>query len=284
MKPKFDTRAVGLDAGLALGRWLTGDENLHYGLWDDLPVCAGNMGAAQQAWTALVLRQLPPPPASVLDIGGGAGVLAGRLLAAGYGPVDIVIPSAALAARCRVNAPAATVHETRFEDFDTDARFDVCLFAESFQYIPLMTALEKARALLRPGGQIVIADCFRTRAGRADDGTRKVGAGHPEDGFRDAVARMGLEIVAEQDITASVAPSVEVEQGFYNALGTGLARVDQELQRARPRLRGVLQWGLRRALSPRRRARLGQRLFETTRTPEAFCENNRYLVVRLRVR
>jgi len=284
MTRNFDTRAVGLDAGLALGRWLTGAENLHYGLWDGLPVCAGNLGAAQEAWSALVLAQLPPPPAAVLDIGGGAGVLAARLRAAGYGPVDIVIPSAALADRCRVNAPGAAVHETRFEDFATDARFDVCLFAESFQYIPLEIALDKARALLRSGGEIVIADCFRTPAGRADDGMRKVGAGHPEDGFRSAVATAGLEIVAERDITAAVAPSVEVEQGFYNALGTGLARVDQELQRARPRLRAALNWGLRRALSPRRRARLGQRLFETARTADAFCAHNRYLVLRLRAR
>ena len=33
---KINTQAIGLDVGLAFTKWLTGAENLHYGLWDGL--------------------------------------------------------------------------------------------------------------------------------------------------------------------------------------------------------------------------------------------------------
>ena len=48
---KLDTRAVGLDAGLAAIKFLTGKENLHYGIWDGLEPNAGNIAAAQEAYT-----------------------------------------------------------------------------------------------------------------------------------------------------------------------------------------------------------------------------------------
>ena len=51
-RQKIDTNAIGLDAGLGFIRWLTGAENLHYGLWTGLPVQADNVGAAQAAVVA----------------------------------------------------------------------------------------------------------------------------------------------------------------------------------------------------------------------------------------
>ena len=44
---KTNSRAVGLDLSLGVIRWLTGHENLHYGLWDGLEVTAENLGRAQ---------------------------------------------------------------------------------------------------------------------------------------------------------------------------------------------------------------------------------------------
>ncbi|MEM7295500.1 MAG: SAM-dependent methyltransferase, partial [Pseudomonadota bacterium] len=109
MGGKLDTRAIGLDVGAELMKWLTGSENMHYGLWTDLEVNAGNLGQAQKAYTDLLFTLLPPPPGRVLDIGGGAGETAKRLIAAGY-DVEIVIPSPSLAEKCRVNAPGALAH------------------------------------------------------------------------------------------------------------------------------------------------------------------------------
>ena len=84
MSKKIDTRAVGLDVGLAFIRWLTGAENLHYGLWTGLEVTAGNLRTAQDAYTAKLFGYLPKGPLRILDIGGGAGETAKKLLALGH--------------------------------------------------------------------------------------------------------------------------------------------------------------------------------------------------------
>jgi hypothetical protein len=63
MGQKIDTRAVGLDAGLALIRWLTGAESLHYGLWTGLEVTAGNLRRAQDAYTEKLFALMPAGPA-----------------------------------------------------------------------------------------------------------------------------------------------------------------------------------------------------------------------------
>ncbi|HMS96908.1 MAG TPA: methyltransferase domain-containing protein, partial [Tabrizicola sp.] len=156
MSKKIDTRAVGLDVGLAFIRWLTGADNLHYGLWTGLEVTAGNLRAAQDAYTVKLFGYLPEGPLRILDIGGGAGETAKKLLALGHS-VEIVVPSDFLAARCRINAPEATVHECRLEDFAGSGPYDLCLFSESFQYIPLDASLPICERLLAPGGHILIA-------------------------------------------------------------------------------------------------------------------------------
>ncbi len=279
MGKKIDTRAVGLDVGLAFIRWLTGAESLHYGDWTGLEVNAANLKAAQDAYTDRLLTCLPAAPARVLDIGGGAGETAKRLLALGYA-VEIVVPSAFLAARCRINAPGAVVHETVFEDFAGTGVFDTCLFSESFQYIPLGESLPRALALLAPGGRLVVADCFRTEAyrGRKADGP-KPGGGHPLAAFRAALAGLPVRVARDEDITDAVAPSIDLEQSLYNVLGLGLLRLRAEFAEKRPASLWILGKFLAAILARRRRANLMERLTGRKRTAQAFADNTRYLVL-----
>ncbi len=102
-KRKMNTQAIGLDAGLKLMKWLTGLENLHYGYWEGLEVTAGNLREAQEAYTVKLFKLLPSKPCRILDIGGGAGETAKKLVALGH-TVNIVVPSPLLADRCRANA------------------------------------------------------------------------------------------------------------------------------------------------------------------------------------
>ncbi len=281
MGRKLDTRAIGLDAGLGFIRWLTGAENLHYGLWDGLQPTAANLRAAQDAYTQRLLSLLPEGRLRILDIGGGAGETAKKLLAMGHS-VQIVVPSALLAERCRANAPGAQVHECRFEDFETEDRFDLCLFSESFQYISLAVGLEKALSLIGEKGEILIADCFRSRewGGKAGEGI--VGGGHPMGRFRKALARLPLAVISEQDITASVAPSIDLEQGLFNVIGHTLSRIDSELAAKRPAMRWALHRALGAVLDRRKRDRLERRLNRRERNAETFAKYNRYLILRLR--
>lgn len=277
----LDTQAIGLDVGLGFVKWLTGAENLHYGLWDGLDVSAGNLGAAQAAYTDKLFALLPPGPLHILDVGGGAGETARKLVALGH-EVDIVVPSPLLAEHCRANAPEARVHLARFEDAQPHGPFDLCLFSESFQYIPLDAALPKARDLVRPGGHILIADCFRSDAFRGGGKVRTVGGGHHLATFRSAVADLGLETLHDEDISASVAPSIDLEAGLFRVFGHAVTRIDGELTAKRPTARWALDKLLRMLVSERRRHRIMNRLHAEGRTSEAFLANNRYLMVKLR--
>ncbi len=282
-KKKVDTRAIGLDIGLAFSRFLTGKENLHYGLWDPKwDVCAENLGRAQEAYTAKLFKLLPKGRGlRILDIGGGAGETAKKLLALGH-QVDIVIPSTFLAGRCRENAPAAHVHECMFEDFKTEKTFDICLFSESFQYIPLDQSLGKSQGLLAARGSVIIADCFRTDAFYAEKAASAlVGGGHALSQFRPALEASGLAVVSEEDITTAVAPSVDVEQALFNVLGHALTRVDHGISDGSPLLRKTLHKLVQLFINKRTRDRLDQRLNHTDRNAQNFCRYNTYLMMKL---
>ncbi len=281
MADKIDTRAVGLDVGLAFIRWLTGAENLHYGLWTGLEVTAGNLRAAQDNYSTKLFGYLPEGRLRILDIGGGAGETAKKLLALGHS-VEIVVPSPFLAGRCRETAKGAVVHETTFEAFTGTGPFDLCLFSESFQYIPLSESLPKCARLLAPGGKVLIADCFRTAAyqSREVHGPQP-GGGHHLSSFESAIAASSFEAEAEEDITEAVAPSIDLEQQLFHVLGQGVTRVSGEIRGKRP----TAHWALGKVtglfLSRKRRDNLMERLTGTTRTSEAFRLYNRYRIIRL---
>lgn len=280
MREKIDSRAIGLDVGLSFVKWLTGAENLHYGLWDGLDVTAGNLRRAQDAYTSKLFKLLPKGKLRILDIGGGAGETARKLLDLGHS-VDIVVPSAFLAQRCRENAPTATVHECMFENLQMVEKFDVCLFSESFQYIPADIALQKAANYLDKGGEIIISDCFRSEGFKGHEVGATVGGGHLVGAFREVLAGMPLVTISEEDITASVAPSVDLEQGLFNVFGHAVTRIDEELGKKKRKTRWFTQRALMAIMSKRKRFRLNQRLNEKTRTAAKFSANNIYLMLKL---
>ena len=281
MGKKIDTRAIGLDTGLALARWLTGAENLHYGLWTGLEVTAGNLRLAQDAYTARLLAELPAGRLRILDIGGGAGETAKKLIALGH-MVEIVVPSAYLAERCRKNAPEAAVHECRFEDYTGSGPFDLCLFSESFQYIPIMESLPKCARLLVSDGQVLIADCFRTEAylGGNKHGPQP-GGGHRESSLRAALMTLPFDVVSEHDISAAVAPSIDLEQGMYNVLGVGLTSSRAEIMAKKPFLYRLLTTAFALFVSRKRRENLLNRLTGNERSSAAFLRYNRYMILKL---
>ena len=282
MSNKLDTKAIGLDVGLAAVKFLTGKENLHYGIWDDLDTCAANVGPAQEAYTELLFTLLPKGgPLRILDIGGGAGETARKLTALGHS-VDIIIPSPYLANRCRENAPLANVHECMMEQFTGSGPYDVCLFSESFQYIPMDYSLPKATELLAENGVIIIADCFRRDAYYASDRTIRVGGGHSVTKFHETVHVHDLGIVSSQDITQSVSASVQIEQDFFNVMGLGLTRIDEELESKKPWVKKIIRGFLGLILSRRRRAKLANRLVGTDRSAANFENLNQYLMMVLR--
>lgn len=283
MSKKIDTKAIGLDVGLSAVKFLTGKENLHYGIWDGLDYCAANVGPAQEAYTEKLFNLLPKKAnLRILDIGGGAGETAKKLLALGHS-VDIIIPSAYLADRCRQNTGgAASVNECMMEDFTGTGPYDVCLFSESFQYIPMDYSLPKAISLLDTDGIIIVADCFRRDAYYQPDRKSRVGGGHSETKFREAIAQFDLSVLSEEDITSSAAPSVQIEQDFFNVMGLGVTRINEELSEKKPFVKFLLKNFIGMILSKRRSDRLLERLIGSNRSAENFEIYNQYYMMTLK--
>jgi SAM-dependent methyltransferase len=213
----MDTREL----GLVLLRQLFGLEDLHYGLWeDDLELSLHNAPLAQRRYNDMLVACLPPPAAGtrVLDVGCGTGVLLRRLLELGYLP-DGVNPSPFLSGltRERVKDWAGhrpRIYESRFEDLpvgECRSAYDVVLFSESFQYIPLDRSIPLASELLAPGGTMIVCDFFRTDAdGDGGPGDGSFGGGHRLSDFRARMCASRLRLLLDRDVTTLTSPNLEL--------------------------------------------------------------------------
>jgi ubiquinone/menaquinone biosynthesis C-methylase UbiE len=118
----------------------------------------------------LLLRYLPPAPAVVLDVGGGAGVYAAWLAQRGYrvhlvDPVPLHVEQARATAATQPEAPfTAALGDARrlaAADASTDA---VLLFGPLYhltERADRLTALREAGRVLRPGGRILAVGISR---------------------------------------------------------------------------------------------------------------------------
>jgi MPBQ/MSBQ methyltransferase len=202
----------GLALGFILGHHLLDMQDLHYGYWPpDLAVVPQNLAQAQANYTALLLSHIPPGVRTVLDVGCGAGNTARQLLERGF-QVDCVSPNGVLTGVARQTlGDRARIFECRFEDLETDRRYDLILFSESLLFIPLDAAFAQALRLLNPRGHILITDIFRLPV----EGTSPIGGGHQLPLFREAVARFALEPVKDVDMTDGIAPTFDMLDRLY---------------------------------------------------------------------
>lgn len=116
---------------------------------------------------------LPPPPAAILDCGGGAGAYAIPLAAQGYevhllDPVPLHIEQAlADATSVRAELASARIGDARRLPF-ADAHFDVVLLLGALYHLPKRTdrivALTEALRVTRAGGLLVAAAISRYAA------------------------------------------------------------------------------------------------------------------------
>ena len=112
-KQVLKSNIIGLDMGLAFGRFFLGTEDLHFGYWPggEKPT-AQNFAWAQENHSKLIMEKIPDGTKRILDVGSGSGSLALKLLNAGY-MVDCVIPSEYLAEAVKENrrTPRAIIKE-----------------------------------------------------------------------------------------------------------------------------------------------------------------------------
>ena len=98
---------------------------------------------------ALALRELPRPPARVLEVGCGSGELARAMEADGY-DVVAVDPKA---------PDGAIFRRTTIEELEGEGQFDAAMASLSLHHVhDLAEALDKVRSLMRPGAPFLVRE------------------------------------------------------------------------------------------------------------------------------
>jgi SAM-dependent methyltransferase len=111
----------------------------------------------------LLLRHVPPGSARVLEVGCGAGQLAGRL-ARRAAQVDAVERDPAMVALARGSAPGnLTVVQDDVLTVDLPAgAYDAVVSLSALHHLPLRPALQRMAGWLRPGGVLAAVAVPRT--------------------------------------------------------------------------------------------------------------------------
>ncbi|WP_439136400.1 methyltransferase domain-containing protein [Roseicyclus sp.] len=267
MKIKF----VELEAAALMSEVMFGHGFAHYGYFPDgTPgeLTAEALGRAQMAYFEKLVAAIGTVPGgvrSILDVGSGTGSNARALIARGF-EVACVSPSHQMNEMARAKLPEGTlVVDAMFEDFDHSQRRDICLFAESFHYIDLVTALSKAGDLADKG--VVIFDYFRRPGFAHDDGTRGTHAA-----FVDEIARQGVfDIISDEDMTDAITPTFVIHEYLKNEkVGPFVQRFRAELKRAYPWRAWLMEKMLGRSLN-----KLGRH----TDRAAVFARNHEYRLI-----
>jgi len=280
------------ELGLVLAQQLLDVEDLHYGLWDaDLPLTAANLVTAQQRYNELLLERITnlvsgiPAPA-ILDVGCGTGHMLQLMLARGW-RADAVNPSPALNALVKERLSTIPGHQSQLLEMNFEKiprafcsrQYNLILFGESFQYIPLAGFFAQAAALIKAGGVLVICDFFRTEAnGDGGPGDGSFGGGHPLAEFYRAVEAVPFAIELDEDLTPRVSPNIAlIDDWLKHRLAPAAGSLNRWFLEQYPRLTWLVKWLLRRQL-----ARLEYKYFTGHRNRVVFERYKSYRLVVLR--
>ena len=246
VKNKVSSQRVGLDIGLAIGRFFLNTEDLHYGYWPKGKTATiQNFAEAQKAHSKLIIYHIPDGTQRILDVGSGSGNLALKLINKGF-QVDCVIPSEFLAEQVRAKlGNQSTIHICGFEDVPESEKYDLILFSESFQYVKLGGSMVKIMTMLNPGGHLLICDFFR----RDVPGKSPMGGGHSWQSFQDIITKHPLKMVTDLDITKETAPTIDLLAKFNADVVTPISEMSGEyLIDHYPRITRLLQWKFKKRI------------------------------------
>lgn len=256
VKDSVSLKELRLDFEATFAEAIDGKGYAHYGYWPDgapdVPTFEA-LSAAQQAYFDLMVSRIPEGTTSILDVGSGTGANAAGFLKHGFA-VECLSPSEYLNALARAKlGERVTVHDTGFEAFGSEKRFDLCLFAESFHYIDLDRALAQLDRFAEKN--VLIFDYFRRDAAAGTDGTRGT-----HGAFRRAVDAQGVfAVVSDDDLTDAITPTFSVlEHTGTELFRPFVARARKSVAKDYPMRARIVEFLFGRTLDkigrPRRRA------------------------------
>ena len=269
---KDHSREIGLEIGSICGKYFLDLEHLHYGYWaEGLDVNIHNVAKAQDNYVNFLLSHIPEGVKSVLDVGCGSGHVSRRLLDKGYS-VDCVSPSVYLSEKTREQVgDSAEIFECTYEQLDTDKKYDLILFSESFQYIKLDQAINKTLSMLNEGGHMLICDFFK----RDIEEKSVFSGGHKLNKFNDALAGSDFDVVEDIDITQYTAPTIDLMGDVLDNVGKPVLDTFMDFVEGRhPTIYKIVTWKFRKQMD-----KIDQKYFQGKRTAAEFSRAKSYRLV-----
>ena len=269
MTNRFDSKVIGLDVGLLIGKFFMDTEELHYGYWpDEKKATAQNFSQAQDRHSQLIIDNIPNNVKRILDVGSGSGSLAKKLIKLGY-QVDCVIPSEFLAEKVKVKlSDSSKIYINKFEDLDISHHYDLVLFSESFQYVELNDSIKKIISVLNKNGHLLICDVFHKNV----EGISPMRGGHRLDLFNDEISNSTLIKEKDIDITKETAPTWDFLNQLLNEVAIPISDMSNNyLEYKYPRLTKLIKWKYQRKLNKIKKVWLSGEL-----TGESFIKFKSY--------
>ena len=268
-KKKLDSKEIGLEVGLLIGRFFLKSDDLHYGYWGpDVPVDLLHCAEAQKAYSELLLKQIPENIKLILDVGSGSGNTAKKLIKRGH-LVECVSPSSFLYEEIEKKlGSSVTIYKTLFENLETDKTYDMILFSESFQYVPIIKSIEKCYQLLNPNGYILICDFFQKDPSHFTE----LRGGHSFPKFQDAIQSSRFKEISNIDVTEQTAPTIQILDDFLTQFGGPLKSLTNiYLKNRYPIFSKLLKWKYRERIK-----KLNRIYFSGQLTAQEYLEQKTY--------
>lgn len=262
------SREIGLEIGHLLGKGLFKLDHLHYGLWKKgLEPEILNLHIAQEEYCKFIISHIPAEAKSILDVGCGAGAFSKRLVDLGY-KVDCVCPTEYQNKLVEERlGKSSEVFKCKFEEVQTDKKYDMIMFCESFQYIKLDQVIDIASSLLNPAGYMLICDFFKKQT---DIGSLK--GGHKLDKFMDIISQSPFRIIEDIDITAETAPNMDIlDRATKEVMIPVLNAGERFLHSRNPIILKLIKWKYRKKL-----AKAEDKYLKGKRTGRDFMEYKTY--------
>lgn len=266
---KIQSKEIGLDVTLIFAKYFLKTEYLHLGYWkDDLKVDILNLAQAQEDYATLLISQIPDNVKTILDVGCGSGKLALKLVELGY-QVDCVSPSSLLTDYARkLLGDKSHIYECYYEDLKNGKEYDLILFSESFQYIPIESALENSLRFLNDQGYILICDYFRKKSAPRF----RLGGGHYIEEFNNIVPGYPLSKMKEIDITKETSRGIILLNEIVTEVGQPIWNlIFYYLDYCHPRISKFIRWKFRKKIS-----KIERRFFDRKSTPDGFINSQSY--------
>ncbi|MFH1297922.1 MAG: class I SAM-dependent methyltransferase [Bacteroidota bacterium] len=242
---------------------------MHYGLFEGIEIDIQHLAQAQENYAQFLFSTIPDGVKTILDVGCGSGRMAHTLLEKGY-QVDCVSPGTLLTNYVKETiGNRIELYNCKFEELKTTKKYDLVMFSESFQYIPMDRSIPGALDVLNPGGFIIVSDFFQTD----EPGKSPMGGGHKFTEWGKKKAKFNLKQLKERDITKETAPTFDLVNQMTMEFLYPIWNVVFKLAEDRfPWVIKFIRWKYKKKLS-----KMENKHFQGQRTGANFARYKKYM-------